>query len=251
MKIGLLISIREKSKRFPGKVLKIIHGQTVTENLIDRLYMATGFEKLIIATSDDLRDKVFSQFAETKKTEIYYGDQDDKLLRYLQIINHYDLGAVVIVDGDDILCFPEIISKTCEILNRNEYDVVFWKNLPLGAACSGLTKTALEKVMELKAENDTEVWGGYFTKGNFKVKYAESDIELLNHPEVRLTLDYQEDYDLFKKIYDELYLQNKQFSSPDVMDLLIHKKPELLRINAEAQSKYEEHISKATAVKFK
>ena len=63
MKTGLIISIREKSSRYPGKVLKEFHGQTVTEHLIDRLKMANGFDKLIIGTSDDPRDQVFEKFA--------------------------------------------------------------------------------------------------------------------------------------------------------------------------------------------
>lgn len=251
MKIGLLISIREKSKRLPGKVLKIIQGQTVTENLIDRLKLAEGFDKLIIATSDDPRDKVFQEIAVNKKIDIFFGDQDDKLLRYMQIINHYNLDAVIIVDGDDILCFPEIVTNTVKLLQKNQYDVIFWKSLPLGAASSGLTKSALKRVLELKAENDTEVWGGYFTKGDFNVCYAEADNELFKHPEVRLTLDYQEDFDFFNSVFEELYDINKKFSSLDLMNLLIYEKPELLKINADAQGKYEEHLKKAATVKFK
>ncbi len=251
MKIGLLISIREKSKRFPGKVFKKINGQTVTENMVDRLKIAKGYDNLIIATSDDPRDLVFGQIAEKKNIDIFYGDREDKLLRYLQIINVFKLDSVIIVDGDDLFSFPEIITETCEILRNKDCEVVFWKNLPLGAACSGLTKTALEKVMELKAESDTEVWGGYFTHVNFKIFYAESNNTLFNHPYVRLTLDYQEDYDLFKQIYNELSFYENKFSSIEVMDLLINKKPELVKINAMAQKKYELHLKKSAAVKFK
>lgn len=251
MKVGLLISIREKSKRFPGKVLKEIKGQTVTEHLIDRLNTASGFDKIIIATSDDPRDKVFGNIAKEKNTEIYFGDPEDKLLRYLQIANNYELDAVIIVDGDDILCFPEIVTRTCKILREKNYDVIFWKYLPLGAACSGLTKSALKEVMNIKAETDTEVWGGYFTNGDFNVRYEEPETELFKHPEIRLTLDYEEDFFFFNAIYDELYEENREFSSIDLMKLLIDKRPELNKINSEAQKKYEKNIKKATTVKFK
>ena len=176
MKIGLLVSIREKSKRFPGKVLKEINGQTVTEHLIDRLTISKGYDELIIATSDDPRDKVFAEFAKKKNIEIYFGDQEDKLLRYLQICEHYELDAVIIVDGDDILCFPEIVTETIYELRKRENDVVFWKELPLGAASSGLTKHALEKVMKIKAESDTEVWGGYFTPEYFCIRFSRAPI---------------------------------------------------------------------------
>ena len=250
MKIGILISIREKSTRYPGKVLKKIGDRTVTEHLIDRLKLSKGFDQLIIATSDDPRDKVFEEFANLKKIDIYFGDREDKLLRYLQICDNFNLDAVVIVDGDDILCFPEIVSRTINKLKKDDCDVVFWENLPLGAASSGLTKKALEKVMNLKAESDTEVWGGYFTNQYFKVARLKSDSEIFNYPKIRLTLDYKDDYDLFEKIFAH-FGYNNNFDSEELMQLLVNIKPELNEINKKAQLQYEEHIKKATTVKLK
>lgn len=135
MKIGLLLSIREKSRRLPGKVLKKIINQNVTEHLIDRLELSSGYDQLIIATSDDPRDKVFEDIAISKEIKVFFGSQDDKLLRYLQICKHFDLDAVIVVDGDDLLCFPEIITETATLLRMDQYEVIFWKDLPLGAAC--------------------------------------------------------------------------------------------------------------------
>ncbi len=250
MKIGVLISIREKSTRYPGKVLKIIGDQTVTEHLIDRLKLDGEFDHLIIATSNDKRDKVFEQFALNKKIDIYFGDKEDKLLRYFQICEHFNLDAVIIVDGDDILCFPEIVSDTIKGLRKNVYEAIFWQNLPLGAACSGLTKKALEKVIEMKAESDTEVWGGYFNRQFFKVARLSSDKAIFNNPGIRLTMDYEEDYLLFKKIFEHFNYKNN-FSSEDLLELLVNIKPELTELNKEAQLLYEEHIKKSAPIKFK
>ncbi len=206
---------------------------------------------MVIATSDDERDKVFQKFSQNKNIEIFYGDKDDKLKRYLQIINYYNFDAVVIVDGDDILCFPEVVTETIKILSEGKYDVIFWKNLPVGAACSGLTKSALEKVMELKAESDTEVWGGYFERGDFNVFYAEFDNDIFNHPEIRLTLDYIEDFEFLKVIFNEFKNKGLFFSSNELMSLLIREKPELNLINLEAQKKYEENLMRSKPIKFK
>jgi spore coat polysaccharide biosynthesis protein SpsF len=252
MKIGALISIREKSVRFPKKVLKEMHDQNVTEHLIDRVLMAKNPDLVIIATSDHPDDHVFEEMANKKSVEIFNGDQEDKLLRYLQICNHYELDGVIIIDGDDTFCFPEIIDQTVNHLSNKNHDVVFWRELPLGAASSGITKAALEKVIEIKADDDTEVWGGYFTTGDlFNVGYYTPEDSSLCHPDVRMTLDYEEDYRFFKAVFDELYPVNKSFSSYDIMDLLINKKPEIVKINASAQLKYEENISKKLKVTFK
>lgn len=249
-RIGLLLSIREKSKRFPKKVLKKFWGQTVTEHLIDRLKLAEGADLVVIATSDDPRDRIFGRFAKKKGVKVHYGSQEDKLLRYLQICERFAFDAVIIVDGDDILCFPEIIAETSRKLRSGKYDVVFWKDLPLGAACSGLTKKALEKVMSLKDESDTEVWAGYFVKPHFRVSATKSRTRLFQHSEIRMTLDYPEDLAFFKAIFDELYERNNAFSSFELMDLLVNRKPEIVKINVDAQKKYEEYLKLAAPVKF-
>jgi spore coat polysaccharide biosynthesis protein SpsF (cytidylyltransferase family) len=252
MKIALVLSIREKSTRLPGKVLKELQGQTVTEHLIDRLKMVKNADNIVIGTSDDPRDAVFGSTAKKKGIDVFFGDQDDKLLRYYQICNHFNMDGVIVVDGDDILCFPEIMEKNIELLKSGSNEVVFWRNLPLGAASSALTKKALEKVIELKAENDTEVWGGYFLNSDkFKVNIMESDESILNHPEIRMTLDYQEDFDFLTCIFNDLYLKNNNFSSTELMNYIVNDHPELIEMTNSAQLKYEEHIKKAKPVKFK
>lgn len=251
-KIGLVLSIREKSSRFPGKVLKEIKNKTTTEHLLLRMKETNNFDHIIIGTSDDPRDKVFKEIAKKCDVDFFFGDQDDKLLRYKQICDEFNLYGVVIVDGDDILCFPEVMDDNATLLKNNNYDVIFWKNLPLGASSSALTNNALSKVLEIKSESDTEVWGGYFTKSNmFDVHYASSKNDLYNHPEIRMTMDYQEDYDFLCEVFDRIYVKNIPFSSQDLMDLLVNKEPSLNDITILAQKKYEDNIAKATSVKFK
>lgn len=251
MRIGILLSVREKASRLPGKVLKQIIDKNVTEHLISRLKMSKFADEIIISTSIDERDNVFEQIAIDLSVNIFRGSEDDKLKRYYDTAKEYNLDAVVIVDGDDLLCFPEFIDDTINELKENLLvDVIFTKNLPLGAAASGIRTKSLEKVIDLKDENDTEVWGGYFTSTNhFKVKYIEAT-GIFNNPNIRMTLDYDEDFEFFKTIFEKLYTKNRYFTSFDLMKLL-NEKPSICEINKEAQVKYENHISGAATVKFK
>ena len=234
------------------KVIKEIMDKNVTEHLISRLKMTENIDDIIISTSTNKQDDVFEGIALKTDVNVFRGSENDKLLRYLQTADEYDLDAVIIVDGDDLLCFPEYITCTATALRENKTsDVIFTRDLPLGAAASGIKKAALEKVVELKDEDDTEVWGGYFTSGDtFKVAYLQAE-SIFRHPEIRMTLDYSEDLFFFETVFKELYTKNKQFSSYDVMDLLVNNKPEICDITINAQKKYEQHISTATAVKFK
>ena len=73
---------------------------------------------------------------------------------------------------------------------------------------------------------------------------------LLNHPEIRLTLDYQEDYDFIRRTIEALG-NRVDFTSNELMELLINIQPELQLINFKAQKKYEVHLKEATPVRFK
>jgi spore coat polysaccharide biosynthesis protein SpsF len=46
----------------------------------------------------------------------------------------------------------------------------------------------------------------------------------------RFTIDYKEDYEFIKRVYDELYEKNSKFSLNDILELL-EKKPEIKKIN--------------------
>lgn len=251
MKIAALISVRNKSERFPGKILKPLHGQSVFEHLVDRIKLAKEIDRVVIATSDDPRDDVFDLIGKRKQVEVFHGSQADKLKRYVDALDHYGMDAAIVIDGDDILCFPEIVDATARILREKNPEVVLWKGLPLGAASSGLSRRALQRVMEMKNEEDTEVWGGYFTRGDFDLIFGEPPTPLFAHPEVRMTLDYEEDYTFLEKIFDELYEKNPRFASTELMELLIYRHPEWNEITRPAQERYESNLTKAAPVRFK
>lgn len=251
MKIGCLLSVREKATRLPKKVLLDMGGKPLTARLLERLAMARGADQVILSTSTHPNDKVLATLADKEGFAFFCGSEEDKLDRYYQTALHYGLDAVVIVDGDDPFCFPEGIDLVAKTLRDGDADCVYLSGLPLGAAATGLTTDALRRVLDMKDERDTEVWGGYFIgSGRFKSREIRMEEPLLNHPKIRLTLDYQEDYELVTRVL-QAFGGRTDFSSLELMDLLVNRQPELADINVEAQKRYENHLQKCAPVKFK
>lgn len=251
MKIGCLLSVREKATRLPHKALLDVGGKPLTARLLERLTMCKGIDKLILATSSHPDDDILEALANSGGIATFRGHPEDKLNRYFHTAKSYGLDAVIIVDGDDLFCFPECVDMVAAELRKGEFDCIYLSGLPLGAASTGLTTNALEKVLDLKDEEDTEVWGGYFIGSNyFSSKEIHLTDPMLAHPNIRLTIDYPEDYDFACRIVFELNNENN-FSSFDLMELLVHKKPELCNINKSATVLYEDHIKKSAPVKFK
>lgn len=251
MRIGCLLSVREKATRLPGKVLLDVAGQPLTAFLLHRLAMARSIDTVVLATSTHPGDEILANLATSEGVAAFRGSEDDKLDRYYQAAITHKLDAVIIVDGDDPFCFPEWIDNLAVALREGESDCVYITGLPLGAASTGLTTDALRRVLELKDEQDTEVWGGYFIgSGRFSAREIKVEDPLLKHPEIRLTLDYQEDYELVCRVVEALG-NRVDFTSRELMELLVNKSPELALINRDAQVRYESHIQNSAPVKFK
>lgn len=251
MKTAIFLSIREKATRLPKKVLLEIKGKTVTEHLIDRLKQTKLPDLIVLCTSTHPNDAILVEIAKKNGIEYFRGSEDDKLNRYLNAALKFGVDFMVIVDGDDIFCDPVFIDKIIERFIQTNADFITCKDLPLGVASSGIKLEALKKVCEIKDESDTEVWGGYFMEtGLFTVEYLKVGDEDLRHPEIRMTLDYPEDFEFFKAVFDGLYVPGKFFSLKEIMRLLKNN-PHIVNINKDMQKAYLENLRKHTKIKLK
>lgn len=250
MKTAVFITVRMKSTRLPKKALLKIKDRTTIEHLIDRIKSAKLPNLIVLCTSTHSDDEILAEVAERNGIEAFRGSPEDKLDRYLQAARKYGVDFIVNVDGDDIFCDPGLIDKTIEHYKKTGADCIFWNGFPVGAVPIGIKTDALERVCQIKEEKDTEVWGGYFTDtGLFEVEYLEAGADL-KHPEFRMTLDYPEDFEFFKTVFDKLYSPGKIFTLKEIVALL-KKDPSIAKINAVVQKKYEEKLKTHPEIKLK
>ena len=239
-----------KSTRLPGKALLKIKGKPVIEHLIDRLKLAKRPDLIALCTSTHPDDAILVDVARNNGIEYFRGSEDDKLDRYLNAAQKYGVDFIVVTEGDNVFYEPEIIDKIIELYLSTNADYISCLDLPVGTAPHGVKAEALQKVCKIKGEQDTEVWPGYFTDtGLFKVELVEVE-EKLRRPEIRLTLDYPEDYKLFEEIFNRLYQAGKVFSLRDILSLL-EDNPQLTDINRNVEAVYLEHLKKSAPVKLK
>jgi spore coat polysaccharide biosynthesis protein SpsF len=251
MKTAIFLSIRDKATRLPKKVLLKIKGKTVTEHLIDRLKQAKRPDMIVLTTSIHPDDVVLVDIAKQNNIAAFQGSEDDKLDRYYNASLKYGIDFMVIVDGDDIFCDPECIDNIIKTYTETNADYIIYKDMPVGITGHGVKLAALKKVLEMKDESDTEVWGGYFTGNNFFKVIQLEPPEEFRRPDLRMTLDYIEDFRFFEAIFDRLYKPGKVFSLKEIITL-INENPQIPQINSGAQQKYLEKIEQAKKkVKFK
>jgi len=245
MNTGILLSVRDKSTRLPGKVLLALGDANVTESLVRRLKGSKRAGMVAIATSDDPRDEVLCRIASAEGIQCFRGHADDKLARYRDAARHYGLGFVVIVDGDDPFVSVSHIDRIIDHATAHDCDFVMFGGLPLGATGFGVSLRALEKVCRDKAETNTEVWGHLMTRDPALrcMELTETDPDF-HRPDIRMTLDYPEDYEFFRTVADGLAANGLATSFENVMRWLeIH--PEAIEINRGVAARYDQHIAKS------
>lgn len=250
MKFALIITARVKSTRLPKKALLEIKGKKLIEHLIDRMKMAKLQDMMVLATSAHLDDAILAEIAEKNDIKVFRGSEADKLERYLAASKKFYFDHMIDVSVDNIFSDPDIVDRIIGEFRRDDPDVVFCKGLPLGVSPIGLKISAVKKVCQMKDEGDTEAYSPYFFNSNiFNVRYLEAKPQV-RRPDIRLTIDYQEDLDLARKIFEELGETGNTFPLERIV-ALFEKKPELLEINRDAQRRYEENFKKLTGPKVK
>jgi spore coat polysaccharide biosynthesis protein SpsF len=251
MKIGFLIIGRLKSTRLPKKILLEIHGKPVISHMIQRLKLSNKIDTIILCTSTNPQDKPLEQVAADNDIESFFGDPDDVLLRMLNAADKFNLDYILTITADCPFVDPFYADKIVEKYLETNADLIRQFDLPHGSFSYGIKLEALKKVVQMKDSSDTEVWGNYFTDtGIFNV--IDLDVEDRHHyrPGLRMTLDYPEDLQFFKKIFDALYKENKVFTLSDILKLLDNNS-DIIQINKHCSQQFKKNFISQSEPKLK
>ncbi|MCK4528893.1 NTP transferase domain-containing protein [candidate division WOR-3 bacterium] len=230
MRTAVTITVRMKSTRLPEKAMKDLVGKPMIEHLIDRLRYAKLPDEIILCTSTNPQDDILVEVAKKNHIKWFRGDEMDVLKRLLDAAKKYKIDFIVSTTGDNPLTDPHYIDRLIKKFEETDADYITCLDLPLGAFSYGVKVQALEKVVELKKERDTEIWGVYFTKSNlFKIEKVEVESQV-RHPEIRLTADTPEDFRVMGEIYGRLYREGELIELVEVINLL-KENPLLMEIN--------------------
>jgi spore coat polysaccharide biosynthesis protein SpsF len=225
MKTGIFFTVRISSSRLPGKALLEVRGIPMIEYLIKR-FKALCSEKFIICTTDLSADNCFDAVAERLGVEVFHGDGDNILRRHLQCAEHFGLDYVINIDCDDIFSSPELVGKiTAKI---SEYDVVYTDGHPFGTNLFAYSADVLRKLQTDEKQVDTG-WGALIKENP---DFSTHAIEAEPHErfDVRLSMDYENDFLLFKHIIEALDMNEKFVSQSEILTY-IKNNPDIADIN--------------------
>jgi spore coat polysaccharide biosynthesis protein SpsF len=240
---AIFITARLGSSRLPNKHLLKINDKYCIEHLIERVKKSKLANKIILCTTLLPEDTILCNIATQHGIGFYRGGIKDKLDRWRGAADKFDVDFFVTADADDLFCEPKLIDLCFKQYDKTKADFIEWDpgSLICGAFSYGISTAALRFVCAKKQTIDTEMMWTFFNKGCFKKEKLQNVPSVFMRPEIRATLDYEEDFEFFKQIY--IYMKNKNFSLEDVVSL-IDKHPEIININKHRREDWEKNQQK-------
>jgi len=237
MKTALLITARLKSARLKEKVLLEVKGKSYLEHLVERGRKMEEVESIIVCTSTNPQDNDLEKEAQKLGIKCFRGSEEDVLERIYGAAEKFKVDFILSVTADCPLVDPKYADKMVESFSNNNADLITAFNLPHGAYLYGIKTEALKKVIEIKDDDHTEVWGRYFTDTDLFNVYELPVEDKHNRPSLRMTLDYSEDDQFFRAVFDALYKGGELFSLDELLDFL-DDHPEVVALNDFCESLY-------------
>jgi len=226
LKTGAIIQARMSSTRFPEKILKELIGNiTILDVLIDRISSCEFIDSITLATSLNPKDKILENFSKTKGINFFAGSENDVLERYYLCAKRYELDNIIRVTADDPFKDPAVIKKAYDIFINNSLDYVsntLKPSYPEGIDIEIFNFISLkEAFLNANLPSEREHVTPYIWKNSdlFKLKNFTAEVDYSNY---RLTVDYEEDYNLAKKILKHFY-PNITFSYKQIIEFLQSK----------------------------
>lgn len=238
MSRAILITARVNSTRLPKKALLKLYGATsLIEHIIMRAKLSLNSDEIILCTTLQEEDKKLCEIADTLEIRHYRGSTEDKLNRWLGAVTKYQIDYVATMDGDDPFCMPNLVDSAFTQLENGTGDFIEKTGIVSGLFTYAFRSTALEKVCEIKDSENTEMMWTYFKDtGLFNIEELKEVSNELIRSDQRLTLDYEEDLFLFRKIFSIIPGEHN-IDATKVIELLA-KNPDLNQINYFRQNEF-------------
>jgi len=236
MKTVATIEARMTSTRLPGKVLLPIMGKPSLEWMIDRVRQATRIDEIVVATTINEADLPIVELCHKTGVSFFRGSEEDVLDRVLKAARSVEADLICELTGDCPLIDPELIDRAIEAHLSGEYDytstLLNKRTFPLGQEVQVFPTEVLARVDQLTGDPIDRVHVSCFI-------YQHPELFRLNGitagpgedgPDIRITLDTPEDYQLIQKVLEGLVGKSCSFGTSDIVSFF-RASPELLRIN--------------------
>lgn len=221
------IEARMTSSRLPGKVLLKTAGKPLLQILIERLSKSKLIDEIVVATTINSTDDVIANLCDQMNVKCFRGSELNVLERITGAARSAVTDILVQITGDCPLIDPILVDEAINIFIQRFPDIRYVSNTGPYISMPWGFDVQVYMASDLYAINDNapdemdkeHVSYSFYSAENIE-KYKPFFIKYigeLNRPELRVTLDYHDDYTLIKEAYESLHENKPDFTAIDVI----------------------------------
>lgn len=236
MRVIATVEARMASSRLPGKTMLPVVGEPVLYRVVERIRRAGRVEEVVVATTTNPADDVIVTYCRTAGIAVHRGSETDVLQRVIDAARAHRADVVVQLGADCPFYDSALIDELVGIYVGGGFDYVtndIELTYPEGVDAHVVGRRTLEEIaVKTSRPQDHDdvpryIWEHPHQYRIFNLR-APAGWEA---PQVRLTLDYPEDYRVTTTIYEALYPRHPDFTTRDVLSFL-DDRPDVAALNA-------------------
>jgi spore coat polysaccharide biosynthesis protein SpsF len=202
---SLILQARLDSSRLPNKAVLPLGGKPLIFRVMEALKHIHA-ETYVLACAEDSYE-TFKPLAEEAGFEIVAGSKNDVLARYCDVIRKYKPDRIIRATGDNPFAFSDAANLLHEEAILLHADYSGYAFIPYGAGIESVNAEALlqaEREAKLPQEREHVCPYLYNHPEMFSLHRPLPPREW-QHPEVKISVDTQDDYERATHLYDSLY----------------------------------------------
>lgn len=237
MRTIIIIQARIGSTRLPEKVLKKLGDTDVLTYNVLRCKEIRGVDGVIVATSELQQDDKIVEWCQANQVAYFRGAEANVLDRYIKCARIYQPDYVMRVTSDCPFVDYEMASEVLSLMQAEQKDIVLIEEeLPRGIAVELISYSALlrigQEATELRHREHVTYYAYEYKEQFTRVTYHPPSNRL--YPELRITLDTEEDYALLAAVAQ--HFNDPYVPSSEVIKYLLEH-PEIAALNAHVEQK--------------
>ena len=234
MNYTAIIAARMGSRRCPGKQLLPILGRPMLERMVERIRYSDRIGRIVIATSDLLRDDILEEWARSMRVDCFRGSPDDVLGRIVAAAEAFDAELIAELLGDNPLVHSDLIEDVIDFFEKGGFD--FASNataeyphtppdcrcFPIGIRVQVFPLEVIARSAQLTddprhREHSTTLIAE--RPDLFKLGYMEAAGRWteLARPNLTFAVNHRENYELVRAIFESCYPNSPNFDLCEVV----------------------------------
>ena len=235
IKYGAILEARMGSSRLPGKTLKKVCGEPLIKRVIDRIKYSKKINKIILAITRNSKDDILEEYAQSINIDVFRGSENNVLERVVFAAEKFSVENIIELHGDNPFLDPEIIDLSINKYELTDCDYIsntLEKTFPMGLRVQVFPTKLLRDIyntVDDSAVNEHVSLYFYENPNIYNIVNLKAP-KNINRPEVRLTVDTEEDIKFISNIYYHIIEMGiyTNFKTSDVLEIIDKYKIPLL-----------------------